>query len=73
MLRNITLSVEDTLIAKARLKAQQNQSTLNAVFRTWIKDYVGEVDGQQEYDALMANLGHVSFDGPYSREDMNER
>ena len=40
MLRNITLSADEELIALARKTAEAAQSTLNAEFRNWLSSYV---------------------------------
>jgi len=36
MLKNITFSVEEDLIQKARERAISEKTTLNAVFRRWL-------------------------------------
>ena len=41
MLKNITLSAEEELIIKAREKAISEKTTLNVVFRRWLKQYAG--------------------------------
>jgi len=35
-LKNITLSADERLIEKARVKAQQQRSSLNVEFRAWV-------------------------------------
>ena len=42
MIKNVTLSAEEQLIAQARRRAQQERKTLNAVFREWLAAYVGK-------------------------------
>jgi hypothetical protein len=39
MLKNITLSAEEELIHRARQKAQNERTTLNANFRCWLKQF----------------------------------
>ena len=38
-MRNITLSADETVIAKARSKASLEQTTLNQLFREWLAEY----------------------------------
>jgi hypothetical protein len=42
MLKNITLSANQELIQLARKKAINQNSTLNAQFRAWLKQYVSK-------------------------------
>jgi hypothetical protein len=72
-MRNITLSAEEELIERARLKAQANDTTLNAAFRVWLEEYTSSQDRIEQYKALMRDLRHVKSHGPYSRDEMNER
>ena len=44
MLRNITLSAEEQLIARAREKAGAAQTTLNVEFRRWLQSYATTQD-----------------------------
>ena len=60
MLKNITLSAEDRLLAKARLRAQQEKTNLNAIFRGWLERYTTKDGAGERYDRLMKRLGHVS-------------
>lgn len=73
MLKNITLSAEDDLIAEARQKAHKQKKTLNALFREWLLQYIHRSSKTSEYRKLMRKLEHVQANGPYSREEMNER
>ena len=70
--RNITLSAEEDLIDRARLRAAHEKTTLNAAFREWLKRYAGRETGSQEYSQLMRRLGHVRSSGRISRDEMNE-
>ncbi|HEY0796910.1 MAG TPA: hypothetical protein VGD64_14150 [Acidisarcina sp.] len=72
-MRNITLSAEEELIERARLKAQANDTTLNAAFRAWLEEYTSSQDRVEQYKAMMHDLRHVKSQGPYSRDEMNER
>jgi len=71
--RNITLSAEAELIERARLRAAQEKTTLNAAFREWLSRYAGQQTGSQEYAQLMQRLRYVRSSGRISRDEMNER
>jgi hypothetical protein len=72
-MKNITLSGDEALIQKAREKARQENTTLNAVFREWLARYVGQNGGQEEYLSLMKRLSYVRPGRRFSREEMNAR
>ena len=73
MLKNITLSAEVFLLEKARDKARKHKTTLNSVFREWLKNYVLQNTLEQDYQRLMKKLDYVVVGKKFSREDMNER
>jgi hypothetical protein len=72
-MRNITLSADEQLIEQARLLAQSQHKTLNAMFREWLEQLTAQSGGAQEYDALMKRLQHVQAGTRFSRDEMNER
>ena len=71
--KNITLSAEEDLIERARLRAAREKRTLNAAFRDWLQRYAGSETGRREYSELMKRLGHVRNTRTFSRDEMNER
>ena len=73
MLKNITLSAEKSLIARARARADQENTTLNAGFRRWLEKYANQVRDGEEYALLMNRMGYVCSGGAFSREALNER
>lgn len=75
MLRNITLSAEEELIALARKKAGVAQSTLNAEFRKWLAAYAHAQDTEavERFRDVMQELGSLSSGRSYTRDEMNER
>ncbi|NOY69081.1 MAG: hypothetical protein GXP53_06265 [Deltaproteobacteria bacterium] len=73
MLKNITLSAEASLIGKARKKAQQEQTTLNAQFRRWLSRYANADVKASEYKTLMDSLSYVNPGKNFTRDEMNER
>jgi hypothetical protein len=73
MLKNITFSVEEDLIQKARERALAEKTTLNAVFRRWLKQYSERKKAVAEYDQVMEELKHVYPGRKFTRDEMNER
>ncbi len=74
MVKNITLTVEEDLLERARSKALAQHKTLNALFREWVKQYVGVHEGRSAvYQVLMKKLGHARAGRGFSRDEMNER
>jgi hypothetical protein len=73
MAKNITLSADDFLIKRAREKAQQENTSLNQLFRGWLKKYVNRDNVDIEYDTLMQSLAEVKAGRKFSRDEMNER
>ena len=39
-MKNVTLSADERLIQLARARAERQKTTLNALFREWLKRYV---------------------------------
>jgi len=73
MNKNITLSADEALIEQARRRAMTGNTTLNELFRVWLARYVARPAAADQYEALMARLGHVKAGGKFTREEMNER
>ena len=73
MLKNVTLSAEDRLIAQARQRAQRERKTLNAAFREWLAAYVGKGAGTGRYRELKSKLKHISAGRKFSRDELTNR
>jgi len=73
MAKNITLSADDMLIKRAREKAQRENTSLNRLFRSWVKKYVNRDNIDNEYDSLMENMADVNAGRKFSRDEMNAR
>ena len=74
MVKNVTLTLEGSLLEKARAKALAQKKTLNALFREWVGQYVGMGRGRSEgYHALMKKFSHVRAGRSFTRDEMNER
>ena len=73
MLKNITLSADETLIKKAREKAQREKTTLNANFRKWLKQYTHKNTKTIDFYHFMNQLNYVVPGRHFTREELNER
>lgn len=73
MLKNITLSAAEELIARARDEAQARGTTLNSEFRLWLAAYVEQERTAQSYRELMTRLDYVRPGGRFTRDDLNAR
>lgn len=73
LVKNITLSADPDLIEKARQVAKSEHKTLNAAFREWLASYASRRGDVEAHRALMERLKHINANGPYTRDEMNER
>ncbi len=72
-MKNITLSAEEDLIENAREVARKQKSTVNALFREWLKDLVKQQDREEKLRNLDRRLEYADAGGKFTREEMNER
>lgn len=73
-MKNITLSADEHLIDQAREIARSQKRTLNEAFREWLVQFTQQSGKAEEYHALMERLRRtVRSNGPYTRDEMNER
>lgn len=73
-MKKITISADDDLVREARRTARSDGKTLEEVILEWLKSYPRKRTSPREYDALMKRLRRtVCSNGPYTREEMNER
>ena len=73
MLKNISLSAEEILIEKARQRARQQNSTLNAEFRRWLKVYTRDCSITENFQLMLEQLNYVQAGRHFSREERNAR
>lgn len=73
MLKNITLSADEELIALARQKASRQGTTLNAQFRVWLRAFIEQEQTAREYRQLMRDLSYARPGRRFSRDDLNAR
>jgi hypothetical protein len=73
-MRKITISASEDLIKRARKTARFLGKTLEEAMLEWLESYAWKDVSAREYDALMKRLRRtVRSDGPYTRDEMNER
>ena len=72
LMKNITLSADEALIALARETARVRKTTLNQLFRNWLTELAGRRERDERVAALLDRLDYVKSGGPFSREEMNE-
>ena len=72
-MKNITLSADENLIARAREQARARQTTLNQLFRQWLLEVAEQNERSSKIGALLDRLDKVDTGGNFSREEMNAR
>jgi hypothetical protein len=73
MLKNITMSAEEQLIARARDKAEERGTTLNAEFRLWLAAFVEQERAARGYQELMSRLDYARPGQRFTREELSAR
>ena len=73
MLKNITLSADGQLIARAREQAERQGSTLNAEFRQWLQHFADQEEAARSFQELMRTLSYARSGGGFTRDEMNAR
>ena len=72
-MKNITLSADEDLIARAREQARARQTTLNQLFRQWLVEVAEQDERSSKIGALLDRLDGVDAGGNFNREEMNAR
>ncbi|MFU8822370.1 MAG: DUF6364 family protein [Gammaproteobacteria bacterium] len=73
---NLTLSLDDELLQKAREAALREQTSVNALVREYLERYVDARSRRMEaLDALdeLADRTRSASGGPWSRDSLHER
>jgi hypothetical protein len=71
--KNVTLSVEDRVLERARELARRRSTTLNQMFRDWLAELTAERSRKERFELLMRRLAHARSGGPFTRDEMNAR
>lgn len=61
MMKNLTLSAEESLVQRARARAILEKRTLNAAFREWLARYAGVYRDLTGYQNLMERMNYARF------------
>ncbi len=73
MLKNITLSADEELIALAREKASRQGTTVNSQFRLWLRAFIEQEQASHNYRELMHELDYASPGRRFTRDELNAR
>lgn len=73
MLKNITFSADPELIVRARKRAEEKKTTLNAEFRRWLEQFVNRPSNETELKQLLKKMDYVKFERSFTRDELNER
>jgi len=71
--KNITFTADQSDIELAREEARSQNTTLNELFREWLKGIACRKARVEKYRALMHDLRYVDAGRKFTREEMNER
>jgi plasmid stability protein len=74
---NLTIAIEDDVLKKARLKAVEDGTSVNAVVREFLREYTGNAPARLESAKRLIALAHESAAqvGPitWTREELHDR
>lgn len=75
---NLTLSIDDELLQRARMRALELRTTVNALVRDYLESFVGEHPARQAVTEFLAIADTVqASSGPkgrtWTREDLHAR
>jgi len=59
LIKNITLSVDESLVQRARSRAALEKRTLNSAFREWLARYAGKERDANAYRNLMERMSYT--------------
>jgi hypothetical protein len=73
-MKNVTLSADEDLIEKARRRAKSEDTTLNALFRQWLRQYAGNPSiTREDVERMVAQASYFRMGRRLTREERNER
>jgi hypothetical protein len=77
MMKNITLSADDEVIAKARSYAKEHNTTLNQIMRDYLVELIRKQDSEalaEEFDKLVQmHAGYPEESWRFNREEIHQR
>jgi hypothetical protein len=72
-MKNVTLSANEDVIRKAKNKAQNNNTTLNSLFRKWLDDYTRDRNLALELERFLIKTEYAEAGRGFTRDEFNER
>jgi hypothetical protein len=72
-MQKITFSADKADIELARESAGRRNTTLDELFREWLREVAAGQKRAREYWALMERLSYVNAGRKFTRDEMNER
>jgi hypothetical protein len=73
-MKDITLTADTALLEEARLLAERRGTTLDEEFRSWPAAYVERGARAKRAMAAIDELSaRIKLQGPFSRDELNER
>jgi hypothetical protein len=77
MMKNITLSADEEVIAKARSYAKEHNTTVNQLIRDYLAELVGKQDSESlaaEFDKIVQqHAGYPEEGWRFNREEIYQR
>ncbi len=72
---NLTITIDAELLKRARIRALEQGTSVNAVLRTYLESYAGHDDARRTAMRLVLDLAGKSEArlGAWSRDDLHER
>ncbi len=72
-MKNVTLSANEDVLRKAKNKAQNNNTTLNSLFRKWLDDYTRDRNLTLELERFLIKTEYAEAGRGFTRDELNER
>jgi hypothetical protein len=73
VMKKITFRADKTDIELARESAHRRNTTLDELFREWLREIAAGQERAREYRVLMERLRYVDAGRKFTRDEMNER
>lgn len=70
-MKNITFCVDETILAKAQVKAKSNNTSLNSLIQDWIKNYA--INNLSKDLEEFHKKTKAYTDRGFTRDELNER
>ena len=68
---NLTLSIDDDLLAKSRMRASELGTTVNQVVRDYLRNFAGDIDVEEDLAEFERLSGKGNSNGwKFNREEL---